>query len=300
MITEILNHVTLNLGIKKKFSRLTKKIKLDKTLDKLKKFDLYLSDRFNQKIQKKLDQFLFKYFYKKLDYYFAQRINGHYGADYHWNDQTSQNLDMDNHNLGFGQFLFSLTRNIRPKNILCIGSMYGFIPFMLASGCRDNKKGKVYFVDPGFDIGDDSHHNFGQGFWRKIKHPHKHFSYLGTRNYIKHFLLLSSEFHRQNPKLKFDLIYLDGDHTYKGAKEDFNNFWPQLNQNGYMIFHDINIIEEAPIHRGMKFEFWKIIKEIETRPDLQMITLPSHTSGISGLGIVQKIKSNEKNNKISA
>nr|MBC7611995.1 class I SAM-dependent methyltransferase [Pseudopedobacter sp.] len=37
---------------------------------------------------------------------------------------------------------------------------------------------------------------------------------------------------------KFDLIYIDGDHSYKIAKEDIENYTPLLNNGGFMVLDD--------------------------------------------------------------
>lgn len=43
------------------------------------------------------------------------------------------------------------------------------------------------------------------------------------------------------PRLKetFDLILVDGDHSYKGAYKDLQNVWPLLEKPGYLVFDDI-------------------------------------------------------------
>lgn len=38
---------------------------------------------------------------------------------------------------------------------------------------------------------------------------------------------------------KFDIIFIDGDHSYEGVKEDYINSLPLLENNGYLVFHDI-------------------------------------------------------------
>ena len=37
---------------------------------------------------------------------------------------------------------------------------------------------------------------------------------------------------------KFDVLFIDGDHTYEQVKRDFNNYVPLLAENGVIIFHD--------------------------------------------------------------
>lgn len=39
-------------------------------------------------------------------------------------------------------------------------------------------------------------------------------------------------------KYKYDVLFIDGDHTYEGVKKDIINFWNNLTLNGYAIFHD--------------------------------------------------------------
>ena len=40
--------------------------------------------------------------------------------------------------------------------------------------------------------------------------------------------------------LKYDLIFIDGDHSYDGIKNDFNNYYLLLSDNGILVFDDFN------------------------------------------------------------
>ena len=35
-----------------------------------------------------------------------------------------------------------------------------------------------------------------------------------------------------------DLLFIDGDHSYKGIMEDFKNYFPLVNKGGYIVFDD--------------------------------------------------------------
>lgn len=35
-----------------------------------------------------------------------------------------------------------------------------------------------------------------------------------------------------------DLVFVDGDHTYAGARGDIESWWPHLKPGGYMVIHD--------------------------------------------------------------
>lgn len=40
------------------------------------------------------------------------------------------------------------------------------------------------------------------------------------------------------PSESLGLVYIDGDHTYEGARADINSYWPKLVKGGIMCFHD--------------------------------------------------------------
>ena len=40
------------------------------------------------------------------------------------------------------------------------------------------------------------------------------------------------------PEGYFDFIYIDGDHSYKGAKSDLINYFPKVRQGGIIAGHD--------------------------------------------------------------
>ena len=40
--------------------------------------------------------------------------------------------------------------------------------------------------------------------------------------------------------VKFDMIYIDGDHTYKSVMSDLESYYPLLNENGVFFGHDID------------------------------------------------------------
>ena len=42
----------------------------------------------------------------------------------------------------------------------------------------------------------------------------------------------------KNFEKKFDIIYIDGDHSYEGAKADVENYLQFLTNDGFVIFHD--------------------------------------------------------------
>ena len=230
--------------------------------------------------------------YKKLDKYIFNETIRHYGADYKWDDQKSQNLDKKTNNYGYGLFHYSMIRNQRPKKVLCVGSMYGYIPYMMAKACEENGVGHVDFVDAGYSLDnndDKDTHYFGQGFWNK-KMLKKHFSYFLNQKYIKTHILTTKNFVKKYPKNKYDYICLDGDHSYKGAVIDFKLFWPRLKNEGFISFHDIHLqtdfLKKEAREMGLELGYKKIWKELIKNKEFKF-ELSNH---YSGLGFLQKIK----------
>ena len=48
----------------------------------------------------------------------------------------------------------------------------------------------------------------------------------------------SKEAARMFPRLWFDYVYVDADHTYEGCLADLRNWWPRVRQGGFLGGHD--------------------------------------------------------------
>jgi len=88
-------------------------------------------------------------------------------------------------------------------------------------------------------------------------------------------------------KQKYDMLFIDGDHSYMGVKTDTINYLPIVRDGGYLIFHDTAHIRDI--------QYW--LNEIPSViPNLKKVAefhyadryTPSFPSGI-GLTVFQKI-----------
>lgn len=229
--------------------------------------------------------------YQQIEKYIFNETIRHYGADYKWGDEQSQNLDKKTNNYGYGLFHYSMIRNQKPRKILCVGSMYGYIPYMLTKACMDNGFGKVDFVDASYNFSkksDKKVHYFGQGFWNE-KTADRHFSYFLDSKYIKTHVMTTQEFAEKYKKNTYDYIYLDGDHSYQGALLDMKLFWPRLNKEGFISFHDIHLrpefLSKNARKTGLEFGYRKIWSELIKQKTFKF-ELSNH---YSGLGFIQKM-----------
>lgn len=98
------------------------------------------------------------------------------------------------------------------------------------------------------------------------------------KNFKVTFKMKSDDFFMQNID-KFDIVFIDGDHTEKQVDKDIQNSLNCLNENGTIVLHDCN-----PIAESMQSEdkpagpwngtVWKsIVKIRSTRKDLFVATI---------------------------
>ena len=207
-----------------------------------------------------------------INKYAVRRLIKYYGGD------SGHFINKDSGNLGYGFIHYAFIRNLKPKKVLCIGSGYGFIPAICALACRDNQFGQIDFVDAGYD---EEHPQSwsGVGFWRK-SNPQRHFSLLGLGDWVNTYIMTSEEFSQKFPKNKYGYIHIDGDHSYKGVKKDFELFWPRLEKGGLMAFHDVVVKNWGKLKN---FGVWQLWRELKLDSKIIFPNPPE-----SGLGIIQK------------
>jgi len=192
------------------------------------------------------------------------------------------NLDSKNGGLGYGWIHYSLIRLLKPDKILCIGSKWGFIPAVCAMACKDNGKGKVDFVDAGYDINNHQgpgKHWGGVGFWKRCN-PIKHFGKFGLQEYINLYVMTSKEYFIKHKNSSYGYVHIDGDHSYQGVKFDFNKSWPKVKKGGFLAIHDIG----SPDKDGNVYGTRKFWGEIQKNQKNKLIEIREDP----GIGIIQR------------
>lgn len=202
-----------------------------------------------------------------------KKLMHHFGVD-----EYGHQANFDRADLGYGWVHYGLIRANKPKNILCVGSRHGYIPAILAQACKDNGIGHVDFVDAGFGDGDEQHWT-GEGYW-KTKKGESTFLRFDLQNFITLHVMTTDKFKKiSNKRIKYDYIYIDGDHSFKGVTRDYELFWPMLRSGGFISFHDISIKGKKP--EG-EYGVWKLWKKIAKKNAFSLEFLGS------GLGVLQK------------
>lgn len=130
--------------------------------------------------------------------------------------------------------LFDMLKNLDLKTVVEIGTARGGIFYALCQ--LSNPNAKLISVDlPGGA--------FGGGYSQEDVSRFKTF---GKPSQHLHFLRKDS--HKQTTKTslrkilgtnKIDLLFIDGDHIYKGVKADWEMYSPLVREGGLIVFHDI-------------------------------------------------------------
>jgi len=90
---------------------------------------------------------------------------------------------------------------------------------------------------------------------------------------------------------KFDLLFIDGDHSLFGVMNDYVRYSPLVKKSGLIVFHDIQPVNQQeshaiiPEHVGEVPMFWKLLKEsgVETTEIIE-----NEDQNGAGLGIIYK------------
>jgi len=100
----------------------------------------------------------------------------------------------------------------------------------------------------------------------------------------------SDNFFRDN-KDKFDIIFIDGLHTYKQSKKDILNSVDCLKENGIILVHDCmpDCMSKQAVPRyrmSWNGDVWKAITDLRQNEDLEIYTCAID----QGIGIIKKDK----------
>lgn len=134
-------------------------------------------------------------------------------------------------------------------NILEVGCYLGYSSCIMASAISGNRK--IMAIDK-FEINkgwskqtsdDWIFKNYSQIEWAK-----KNCQELGFEDKITFVRSSSQEYAQEMCKMhdkpKFDLIFIDGDHSYEGCSMDLKDYVQFLEDGGYLVMHDYN----SPLH----------------------------------------------------
>ena len=138
-------------------------------------------------------------------------------------------------------FIFKLIK----KNSVCceIGVWKGEFSQLII---KKNNPTKLYLIDPWKDFGDDyfdkKHVKYRQENQNlRFNLVNQKFKNNILKNQVEILKMTSKEALRRLENIKFDFIYVDGNHQYKFVKYDIENYFKLLNESGYLVGDDYRI-----------------------------------------------------------
>lgn len=177
--------------------------------------------------------------------------------------------------LGFGAIHHALVTNLRPERALVLGSRYGFVPGVIALALKASGRGALDFVDANYS---DAVEGFvpsfgGVGHWSG--EARSAFAPLGLDDVIDvHVMRTEAFFARCDAR--YGYVYIDADHSYEGAKADFEHAGRVCAPGGLIVLHDV-LVTEPP------FGVHRVFAEID-RSAWDTLVIPIWP----GLGIVRR------------
>jgi predicted O-methyltransferase YrrM len=146
-----------------------------------------------------------------------------------------------------------ITQRIIPQSILEIGTGKGGTFWLWCQIAASD--GTIISID----LPDG---NFGGGFSLTQQKQIEKYKCNNQKVYFirgdSHNLLVEEKLLHIIEKNKIDLLFIDGDHTYNGVKEDFDIYSKYVKDNGIIVFHDI--VEHDRVPECQVKKFWDYIK----------------------------------------
>lgn len=100
--------------------------------------------------------------------------------------------------------------------------------------------------------------------------------------------MLTGEFLKNHdPNKKFDLVFIDADHSHVSSLEDFELVFPLVNENGLILLHDTYPTNEGLTSPDYCSEAYKTAEYIRNNfnTECEIVTLPFYF----GISIVRKM-----------
>jgi predicted O-methyltransferase YrrM len=116
---------------------------------------------------------------------------------------------------------------------------------------------------------------------------------LSEYRYRGQIIWLDGSSHEQIPAFRstdpevFDLIHVDGDHSFEGARADLEDCWPLLRNGGHLVFDDILYGRDAWVEKGKLWLLCVFEEFIDAHTDAAILKIEQEKP--DGYGLVKKV-----------
>jgi len=174
--------------------------------------------------------------------------------------------------------LIKILMKDKPKYVLEIGTANGGTLFLFSKLAHENAV--IISIDlPGYG-------RFGSGYplWKKQ-------FYEGFASQKQKMHLLRADSHSELTRnavrsilrrRQLDFLFIDGDHTYKGVRKDFEMYAPMVRRGGIIALHDI-VAHPAYLDCGVD-KFWEEIKSDYKHFEI----IGDRSQKWAGIGVIRK------------
>lgn len=154
---------------------------------------------------------------------------------------------------GHRNFVYDLLKYMEPKKIIELGTHYGCSFFAMCQSIKDNQLNdtEIFAVDTW--KGDEQAGHYGEEVWNKVNEIR---DVVYTEVKVKFLKMYFDEANSLFENETFDLIHIDGLHTYEAVSHDFSVWLSKLKKNGIVLFHDVH----SELNYGSD-RFWKEIQQ---------------------------------------
>lgn len=162
---------------------------------------------------------------------------------------SKMSRDIARLNLDEGAYLYKVAKNLPFGNVLEVGRYRGGSTILLASATEN----KIGFVDS-VDIAPQND-RFVLHILDSLKLSNVH--------------LIINDVNKMKFDKKYDMLFIDGDHSYGGVKQNFEHLKEALKQGGQLLFHDY----APPQEDVMKFVDEVVMRDIDFKKVKQVTSL---------------------------
>jgi cephalosporin hydroxylase len=143
----------------------------------------------------------------------------------------------------------------RPKVIVEVGTAAGGTLFLAASFAADDAL--LISVDLPQGLFGGGYPDWKMPLYKSFARPGQRIELIRDDSHAPHVLQQVKDLLAGRT---IDYLFLDGDHSYEGVKEDFEKFLPLVSKDGLVAFHDI-AKDRSPQPDHFVSDFWNEIKQ---------------------------------------
>lgn len=156
--------------------------------------------------------------------------------------------------VGHKYFIYDFIRNVKPKVITELGTHYGASFFSMCQAVKDGKlNSKLCAVDTW--KGDKQSGFYDESVFIEVnKIKNRYYPKLKINLLRKTFNKAVNNFKNNS----IDILHIDGLHTYKAVKHDFDNWFNKATEEGVIILHDTH-------EKKDDFEVYKLWEELKEK-----------------------------------